>query len=174
MSKYVKGLVQGEFEKKLVGITGFMVINTMGMDGVKNNKFRTELDKKGLKLLVVKNTLARRALESAGLKGVGAVLSGPCTLAFGGDSVVDVAKELVEIVKSYKQVEIKGAYVDGLALDPAGAISLSKMPNRRQLQGQVVTLIKSPGARVAGAIMSPARNIAGCIKTIIEKAEKAA
>jgi len=174
MSKYIKGLVQGEFEKKLSGVTGFMVVNTMGMDGVNNNKLRTDLGKKNIKVLVVKNTLARRAFETAGMKGVGAVLSGPCTIAYGADSVVDVAKEIVEIIKTYKKLEIKGAYLDGVSLDAKGAVALSKMPNRRQLQGQIVTMLLSPGARVAGAIMSPARNIAGCVKAVIEKAEKAA
>ena len=71
-------------------------------------------------------------------------------------------------------VEVKGAFVDGTAFDAKGAVELAKMPNRVELQGQVVMLVRSPGAKVAGAIISPASKIAGCIKTIIEKAEKAA
>jgi large subunit ribosomal protein L10 len=174
MSKFVKGLVQTELEKKLKGVTAFVVLNTMGLDGVTNNLMRGDLKKKGIRMVVVKNSLARKAFESMGLKGTESVLGGPCTIAFGGDSVVDIAKDFVEITKKVKKIEIKGAYVDGVALDAKGAVELSKMPNRRELQGQIVTLIRSPGARIAGAIMAPARNVAGCIKTIADKEEKAA
>ena len=173
MSKYVKGLVQAEVEKKLGGITTFLVINTMGIDGIINNRMRGELRKKGINLLVVKNSLARKALDNMGMKGASSLLSGPCTLAYGGDSVVDIAKDFVEIIKKVKKVEIKGAYVEGIGLDAKGAVELAKMPNRRQLQGQIVMLICSGGSRIAGSIISPASRIAGCIKAIIEKGEAA-
>jgi large subunit ribosomal protein L10 len=172
MSKYVKGLVQSEFEKRLAGVDSFLVINTTGVGGITNNQLRGELRKKGVKLMVVKNTLAKKILEKRGIGAAAALLSGPCTFAFGGDSVVDVAKEFTEITKKFKMVEVKGACVDGLPLDAKGAIELAKMPNRAQLQAQVVMLFRSPGAKVAAAIISPASKIAGCIKTIIEKAEK--
>jgi large subunit ribosomal protein L10 len=174
MSKYVKGLVQSDFEKRLEGTDSFMVINTTGIGGIANNQLRGELKKKGIRLMVVKNTLAKKALSKMGMAAAAAVLSGPCTFAFGGDSVIDVAKEFTEIVKKYKMIEVKGAFLDGMAFDAKGAIELAKMPNRVELQGQVVMLIRSPGAKVAGAIISPASKIAGCVKSIIEKAEKAA
>jgi len=174
MSKYVKGLVQSEFEKRLDGADSFLIINTTGVGGIANNQMRGELKKKGIKLMVVKNTLAKKALTKMGMAAAAALLSGPCTFAFGGDSVIDVAKEFTDIVKKYKMIEVKGAFLDGTAFDAKGAVELAKMPNRVELQGQVVMLVRAPGAKVAGAIVSPASKIAGCIKAIIEKAEKAA
>lgn len=173
MSKYVKGLVQSDFEKRLSGTESFMVINTTGLGGIANNQLRGDLKKKGIKLMVVKNTLAKKALSKMNMAAAASILTGPCTFAFGGDSVIDVAKEFTEIVKKYKTIEVKGAFLDGTSFDAAGAIELAKMPNRVELLGQVVVLICSPGAKVAGAIISPASKIAGCIKTIIEKGESA-
>jgi large subunit ribosomal protein L10 len=172
MSKYVKGLVQSEFEKRLAGVDSFLVINTTGLGGIANNQLRGELKKKGVRLMVVKNTLAKKVMEKRGMAAAAVLLSGPCTFAFGGDSVVDIAKEFTEITKKLKMIEVKGALVDGAPLDARGAIELAKMPNRAQLQAQVVMLLCSPGAKVAATIISPASKIASCIKTIIEKAEK--
>jgi ribosomal protein L10 len=87
---------------------------------------------------------------------------------------VEIAKEIDEWKKKVPVIEFKGAFVDGVILDTKAAASLSKWPTRGELQSQIVSLMKSPGARAASAIMSPAIAVAGCIKALIEKREKEA
>ena len=175
MSKYVKGLLQGELENKFNGVSDFLVIETKGVGGNDNNEMRGALKEKGIRLSVVKNSMMRRATASMDMAAAADLfLAGPCTVAFGGDSVVDVAKEVSDWAKKLEVVEIRGAFVDGKAVDAVGAKSLAKMKSRVELQGEVVLIAQSPGSNLAGAITGPAGAIAGCIKSLVEKLEDAA
>ena len=175
MSKYVKGLLQKELEKKFEDLDDFLVLETRGVNGNENNEMRGVLKEKGIKLSVVKNVLMRRTLDSLGMSAaMNLFLAGPCTVAYGGDSVVDVAKECVDWSKKVEAIKLKGAFVDGSVMDAEGAKGLSKLPSRAELQGTVVMLAKSPGANLSGAILGPGSVIAGCIKSLVEKLEEAA
>ncbi len=175
MSKFVKQLLQSELEKKIEGqgIREFLVVSTKGVGGIDNNIMRGELKKKGIRVTVLRNALAKKAFQQQKMAAAADLLVGPCAIVYGGDSIVDVAKETTEWVKKLPVIEIRGAFLDGTALDAKAAADLSKMPTRVELQGRVVSCVLSPGARVAGALLSPGGRIAACIKTVIEKAEKA-
>ncbi|MCK4998080.1 MAG: 50S ribosomal protein L10 [Anaerohalosphaera sp.] len=175
MSQFVKGLLQNELSVKFADVTDFVVLEAKGVGGNENNEMRGVLKEKGVKLSVVRNAMMRRALE--GLEMNEAIVlfeAGPCAVAYGGESVVDVAKEMEVWAKKLDGVVFKGAFVDGEAVDAEGAKALAKMPTRAELQATIVMLAKTPGANVAGAIAGPAGHIAGCVKSIIEKLEEAA
>lgn len=175
MSYFVKGLVQDEYKNKFADLGEFVVIDTTGITGVDNNVMRGKLKADGIHLMVVKNTLMRTVMKATNKPAAADLfVSGPCTVAFGGDSVVDVAKSIVDWSKKLKTMTLKGAYVDGTVVNGEGVGTLSKMPSRIELQGQIVQLAKSPGANLAGAIIGPGGRIAGCIKSLIEKLENEA
>jgi large subunit ribosomal protein L10 len=173
MSSYVKGLIQRDFESAFADVPDFMVVDIKGIGGNDNNQMRGVLKDKGIRVRVVKNSMMRRAMVSLGRSAASDLfLSGPCTVAYGGDSVVDVAKFMAEWAKKLDAVKIKGAFVDGQSLGVEEAKSLAKMPTRSELQGRIVMLAQSPGAKLAGAILASGGVIAGCIESLIEKWEK--
>jgi large subunit ribosomal protein L10 len=172
MSKKVKGFIQQEYAKHYEDVSECMVVSLRGLSGVENNELRGDLLAKDIHLNVVKNSLARRAFAELGQGGIGEILTGPCAIAFGGDSIVDVAKVMVEWSKKFEALEIKGGYLEEKVLDAQAAEALSKMPNRRELQATVVAQALAPGGNISGALLGPAGRIAGCLKSLIEKLEE--
>jgi large subunit ribosomal protein L10 len=175
MSKYVKQILANELAKRFTGVNEFLVVDMTGIDGIVNNQLRGKLRHKGIKLTMVKNTMMKQAVAAMGMSAAaGLFATGSCTVVYGGDSVVDLAKEIKAASVGKKVIKFKGAYVDGTALDAAAAGQLVNMKSRTELQGEIVMLANSPGRRLAGAIAAPAGIIAGCIKAIADKAEKQA
>ena len=171
MSKPVKDLVTEEYKDKYGELDSACVVSVIGLDGNASNRLRRELLAKKVKLQVVKNSLARRAFSSSKLAPLGKGFDGPCALVTGGESIIDVAKILVETKTKYPQIELRVGMVGGEP-DLIPIEQMAKMKSRQELISEIAMLLASPGWRLAGAIQGPAGRLAGCIKAIAEKLER--
>jgi large subunit ribosomal protein L10 len=169
MSKQIKQMIIDDIRQKLGECRDVLVVNSSKMDAITDNRFRGQLRAKGIHLLQVKNTLARRVLEEAGVKSMEQVLAGPSTLVWGGEDIVSLSKEIAKWARQIEKLEIKGGAVEGQVVDAKGVDELSKSPGRLELISQIVGLALSPGARLAGALLGPGGTISGQAKALADK-----
>lgn len=174
MSKKVKSLIEKELTAKFKPLDGVAVISPKGIDGTKNNQLRRRLGAKGVKVTVVKNTLASRAAQGTKLKGFDKLLDGPCAVVYGKASIATIARMLVEERKLNEKLELRGVFFDGEVYPgEKGVEQVSKLPTREEAIGAMVASVLGPGRRLVGAVKGPAGRIAGILKAIEEKAKKA-
>jgi large subunit ribosomal protein L10 len=173
MSKFVKDLITKELRSRYSQTDNAIWVEMIGIDGITTNQFRRELREKKLRLEVVRTALLRRAVGDGPLSRLADKLDGPAALITGGDSAVEAAKFLDQWLPRLKGMRLRGALLEGEFLDEAAVAGLSKMPTKRDMQARLAGCIRSPGANLASAMLAGGRNIAGCLKSLIEKLEKA-
>ncbi|MCC7146183.1 MAG: 50S ribosomal protein L10 [Phycisphaeraceae bacterium] len=172
MSKPVKNLIAQSYTQRFGDVTGAVIIDIRGINSQHNNALRSGLRQKQIRVTVVKNSLAKKALEGTALAGLKDLFDGPCAMVYGGDSVVTVARELLGKAKEIEKLQVKGAIMDGQVYGPEQIEALSKYPTRAEAQAQVIQIILSPAGQVIGAATSAGSAIASILKTIEEKLEK--
>jgi large subunit ribosomal protein L10 len=101
MSKKVKNLITRELGDKFKGVDSVAVINPRGINATKNNQIRRKLREQGLRMTVVKNTLAKRAVDDGSkLKGFDKLLDGPSAVIYGQASVATIARLILNEKKA--------------------------------------------------------------------------
>lgn len=173
MSKPVKQAIMRQYNDRLGATSDAMVISIRGLNARETTSVRLGLAKKNIKVQVVRNSLARKAFEDKDLKILAEFLSGPSAIAYGGQSVVEVAREVVALIEKFPKLELKGAVLDGqLFTGKKGVEELSKFPTKDEAIGKVVTLVVSPGKKLLAQVKGPGSKVAGIIKAIEGKLEK--
>ncbi len=173
MSKPVKEIIMRDYRDRLGDIEDVTVITLRGIDANTNNEIRTGLAKKDINVTIVRNKLFLSAFEGTNLSNLEPVLNGANAIAYGAESVVEVAREIVALAKQHEQIELKGAVLDGILFEgDAGVKKLSEYPTKDEAIAQDVTLILGPGRKLMGAVKGPGGRLAGVIKAIEEKLEK--
>jgi ribosomal protein L10 len=157
MSKYVKQLVSDHVKKQLDGVSDLLVVNVIGLTAQRATALRKTLRESNMQLLVVKNSVARRATEGTVLAPAFEGATGTMAIVWGGEDIVSLAKTITKIAgeKAYEKFTARGGVMGGTALSPADVFAVSKWPNRAEQLSILSGQILSPGAMLAGQLIGP-------------------
>ena len=162
-------MVIAEIRNRIGEPSDMLVIDSSRLDAISTNRFRLAIRENNFSAVTVKNSLAKKALNEAGVTALDSILQGPSTLVWGGEDIVALSKEISKWAKELDGLEIKGGTTEGAPLSAEEVDTLSKSPSREELIGQIMGLALSPGARLAAALLGPGGKIAGQVKTLADK-----
>jgi len=171
MSKYVKQLISDDIAKRLEGVNDAFLVSLVGMNTNINNQLRTALAEKQIHLMIVKNSLAQRAMKDTPLAAMFDNITGSCAVCWGASDVVGLAKEIVRLSKEkqYKEFKLCGGAMDGEALTAEQAAEVSKWPSREEQISLLVGQIVGVGATLSGQLVGPGAMLASQVKQLAEK-----
>ncbi len=137
MSKVIKQMELSALKKTFDGVRDMVVMKVVGLGAIADNQVRLGLRKKGIRLQMVKNSLARRIFGEMGIN-LNTAWEGSTTVAWGGTSIAGLSQEIATLVKKHdKFIKVKTAVADGLETPFDLAL---KMPTREEAIGRIVSL----------------------------------
>lgn len=165
----VKGYVDRFNNSDAVIITDYR-----GLTVPQLQELRAEIRKAEGSFVVIKNTLARRALEEAGLPVDDDLLTGPIGIGFCHQNVPGVAKAITKYAKDNETLEVKGGLLGDQLIDEAAIKNLASLPSLDVLRAQLLGLINAPATQLTGVIAGSVRQLVNVVNAYAEKEGEAA
>ena len=150
MKRAEKEQLVSELRDKLTSAQSLYYTDFTGLNVKRMTELRRRLKRAGVEYVVIKNTLALRAVNESGL--VGETLKGPTGLVVGKDPV-SAAKVLTEFAKEFEdKPTVKGGLLQGKKIDNTQLKRLASLPSREQMLADLGAGMQSPMAAFVGAL----------------------
>ncbi len=172
MKKEDKSIIIDKISANLQEYEHFYLTDIASLDAQKTSSLRRECSSKNIMLMVVKNTLLRKAFERQGINfdELFPLLKGNTAIMFTRDA--NAPAKLIEKYNKDKQTvpALKGAYVQESFFVGANTLKdLVNIKSKAELIGEVITILQSPAKNVISALQSGGTILHGVLQTLSEK-----
>ncbi len=137
-----------------------MFADYQGMTVAKVTELRKKMDAEGVKYIVAKKTLLRLAAKEAGFDIMGTSLPGMLGAAFTKEDEMAAAKLIGDAGKT-TAIKLVGGIFDGKVIDQAYATTLSLLPSKSQLYGQLLSVLNGPASAFVRVINAKSEQMGG-------------
>ena len=168
-NEFVRG-----FKDRLTSSSNVYVTDFTGLSVKDMTDLRRRFQDEGVEYVVVKNTLALRALHEASIDSLDDVLAGPTGFVLGYEDVARAAKAVSDFAKTHdKKPVFKLGIMDGKVLQPEQVERIAKLPAREQLLAELAGALEAPMAAFASVLEAKVQEMAGLFDALREEREKA-
>lgn len=165
-----------EFVTEMHGVfetAGVIVVaHYSGLTVAQMNDLRDRMREGGARLRVVKNRLAKLALEGTDVAGAVDLFQGPTVVAYSDDPVA-APKAACAFARQNEKLIVLGGAMGTTVLDANGVKALAELPSLDELRARLVGLISTPATRMAQILSAPAAQIARVLGAYAEKGQAA-
>jgi large subunit ribosomal protein L10 len=140
--------------------------------GLKMNNLdaiRSKVREAGGEFHIVKNTLAKLALEKAGFTVPADYTEKSTAIGFAFSDPAGFAKALTEATKGMEAVKIKGGFMGAVALKPAEVKALASLPPLPVMRAQLLGILQAPSSKLVRTLAEPGRQVASVVKAYSDK-----
>ena len=138
-----KKAVVAEISAQVASAQTIVVAEYRGIQVGHLTQLRAKARSEGVYLRVLKNTLARRAVEGTPFAGLASEMTGPLIYSISDDAVA-AAKVINDFAKSNDKLVIRAGNYAGKQLDKAGVTALASIPSREVLLSQLLGVMQAP------------------------------
>ncbi|HEY9576212.1 MAG TPA: 50S ribosomal protein L10 [Pseudobacillus sp.] len=121
-----------------------VIVDYRGLTVSQVTELRKQLREAGVEFKVYKNTLTRRAAETAEISGLDEFLTGPNAIAFSTEDVIAPAKILNSFAKANEALEIKAGVLEGNLVTAEEVKALAELPSREGLLSMLLSVLQAP------------------------------
>ncbi len=171
MRREEKNAIIDSLAEKLKEYSHFYLTDTAQLNAADTSALRRKCFENNIKLIVVKNTLLKRALElsEGNFEELYPVLKGTTSIMFSntGNSP---AKLIKEFRRQHDKPVLKGAYVqESVFIGDQMLDALVAVKTREELIGDIILLLQSPAKNVISALQSGGNKLHGVLETLSKK-----
>lgn len=150
-----------------------VVAEYRGLDVDSVTRLRKEARSQGVLLRVLKNTLARRAVNDTPFSGLADKMVGPLVYGFSSDPV-SAAKVLSNFAKSNDKLVVKAGAMPNVVMDDAGVKALATLPSREELLAKLMATMQAPIGQFVRTLNEVPARFVRTLAAVRDAKEKAA
>jgi len=175
MSKQVKAWLKDDLKARLGDHRSVVLLKLDKFNVEKANDLRAKLRGEGARMTVVKNRVARLAMQELDMAGAGDALAGMSALAYGGsDGVASVSRVVSDWTKKNKDggISVLGGFVEGKKITSAEVEILATLPGRPQLLAMIASAVSAPMQQIASQVNELLVGVARAVDAVRDQKAK--
>jgi large subunit ribosomal protein L10 len=169
--KAEKAATVADLTARLKASSTAVLADYRGMTVGQMRDLRTKLRGDGIQMVVVKNTLARRAAKAAGYESLSAELVGPIAMLFAVDDVSAPARILNDYIRANRKMVIKAGLLEGQVIKADAVTELADLPSREVLLSRLLGAMQAPLGNLASVLQAPITKFARTIDAVRSQKE---
>jgi large subunit ribosomal protein L10 len=173
-SKAQKEAILAEYMGWLEKSQVVVLVEYSGLKMKDLDTIRAKARESGGEFHIVKNTLARLALEKAGYSVPAGYAEKSTAIGFAFTDAAGFTKALTDATKGMEAVKVKGGFLDAKVLSSAQVKSLASLPPLPVLRARLLGVLQAPASKLVRTLAEPGRSLAYVVKAYSEKAAPAA